>query len=318
MIFSGEFFAFLTTLCWSIGIFPFTEATRRIGALSVNQYRLLLAWLLISIIIIFVNPGRIVELFPMLSSTPFLWFALSGIIGFTLGDYFGFSSFAMLGPKLASLYTTLAPGFALIFGIIILNEEINAFGIAGIFITIAGVFILSRSRKEKNKETNSRFKTTSKGILFGILSAFCQGIGLVLSKQGFNSDETNSISPLEATWFRLTAAWLSAFIFAMFSGKFMALLRPVIKNQENGIPYMIAGTIFGPVMGVSLSLYTISLLPVAVAQTIFALLPLIVMPLNIFIYKEKLSVQAVFAALIALCGVMVLIWRNEIYLYFIN
>jgi drug/metabolite transporter (DMT)-like permease len=81
---------------------------------------------------------------------------------------------------------------------------------------------------------------------------------------------------------------------------------------------MIAGTLFGPVMGVTLSLYTITLLPVAVAQTIFALLPLIVMPLNVFIYKQKLSFQALVAALISLSGVMILIWRNEINQYFFS
>jgi hypothetical protein len=50
---SGELIAILTTISWSIGIFPFTEAAKRVGAVPLNQYRLLLAWLVISGIVSF-------------------------------------------------------------------------------------------------------------------------------------------------------------------------------------------------------------------------------------------------------------------------
>ena len=52
---SGELIAILTTLCWSLGIFPFTEAAKRVGVAPVNQFRLLLAWIIISIILFFWN-----------------------------------------------------------------------------------------------------------------------------------------------------------------------------------------------------------------------------------------------------------------------
>ena len=64
-------------------------------------------------------------------------------------------------------------------------------------------------------------------------------------------------------------------------------------------------------MGVTLSLFAIQKLEVAVAQTIFALLPLFVLPISYFVYKEKVTVQSVFACIIALIGVLLLIWRNR-------
>ncbi|MFO0434337.1 MAG: hypothetical protein ACK5ZT_03750, partial [Sphingobacteriaceae bacterium] len=63
---SGEVIALLTTLFWSLGIFPFTEASKRIGAGAVNQYRLLFAWLIISLILFFSNSLNLQEQF----STP--------------------------------------------------------------------------------------------------------------------------------------------------------------------------------------------------------------------------------------------------------
>jgi hypothetical protein len=44
----GILFALLTTLSWSICIFPFTEATRRLGASPLNHFRLLLAIVLLT------------------------------------------------------------------------------------------------------------------------------------------------------------------------------------------------------------------------------------------------------------------------------
>ena len=64
-------------------------------------------------------------------------------------------------------------------------------------------------------------------------------------------------------------------------------------------------------MGVSLSLLAIQTLEVAVAQTIFALLPLFVLPISAIFYKEKITIQAVFACFVSLVGVLLLIWRNS-------
>jgi len=70
--------------------------------------------------------------------------------------------------------------------------------------------------------------------------------------------------------------------------------------------------LLGPVTGVTLSLFAIQKLEVAVAQTIFALLPLFVLPINYLFYKEKITFQSIFACLIALTGVVLLIWRNTL------
>ena len=79
---------------------------------------------------------------------------------------------------------------------------------------------------------------------------------------------------------------------------------------------MFLGTLFGPVMGVSLSLLAIQHMEVAAAQTIFALLPIVVLPINYFYYKEKITIQAIGACLIAILGVVILIWRNSLMNYF--
>jgi drug/metabolite transporter (DMT)-like permease len=307
----GVLAALTTVLCWSCGIFPFTEAARRFGSGPLNQYRLLLGWLLITLIsCIYLQVSPIT-----LASTPtkeaYFYLGLSGLVGFTIGDLFTFNSFKILGPKLSSLYTTMAPCSALIFGIILLNEQINFIGVFGILITISGVIWLTLSKKDSAEAKEKGFERSAFGIVSGIIGALCQGCGLVLSKMGFNA-MTSPIEPINAVWVRLLFAFVGAIVLAILTNKFISNAKTVFRNENKGLRYMVAGTFFGPVCGVTCSLIAINHMKVAEAQTIFALLPIFVLPLNYFFYKEKISLASIFACLTAISGVMMLIWREEI------
>jgi drug/metabolite transporter (DMT)-like permease len=311
--YTGELVALLTTLCWSIGIFPFTEASRRLGTASLNQYRLLLAWIIISIALIFFTDVSAGNMFVKPSLRSYLFLGISGILGFTLGDFFSFSSFTILGPKLGSLYTTIAPGAALLAGYFILGETVNYIGIIGIGVTILGVIWLTLSKKDRSHAESRGFTRSRKGIIYGILGACGQGIGLVFSKLGIGElSDGEKLLTLHAVWIRLMAAFLASFTVSALLGKLVSNSKPVIENREGGLKYMFVGTLFGPVAGVSLSLVAISLIPVAVAQTIFALLPVMVLPLNYLIYREKITLISVLACLVSVAGVMLLIWRDQL------
>jgi drug/metabolite transporter (DMT)-like permease len=311
----GELVAFCTTLSWSIGIFPFTEAARRLGPNSVNHFRLVMAVIFLSIISLIYLPLSFTQLFTSPLSEHWLWFGLSGVIGLALGDYFSFTSFAILGPRISSIFTTLAPAAALFSGYFIIGERINFIGITGILITIAGVIWLTLSRSAKAKMKDHEHGKVEKGILFGILSAICQGVGVVLANKGFTYQQNNVDLPFfQATLIRMICATVIVFFITIVRGKLKEVIRPVLKNKNNGNIYTLGGTIFGPVIGVSLSMLTVSILhnKPSVAQTIFSLIPIFALPLSYIFYKEKITVKAILGALIAIAGVIVLIWRDEI------
>src|SRR6185369_17994746 len=102
----GILFAIATTFCWSLGIFPFTEAAKRFGSAALNQYRLFLAWIFLTLISCLYYGLSPAQLFTIPGQYQYFYLGLSGIIGFTIGDFFTFQSFKLLGPKLSSLYTT--------------------------------------------------------------------------------------------------------------------------------------------------------------------------------------------------------------------
>ncbi len=307
---SGEVYAIITTLCWSLGIFPFTAASKRLGTAATNQYRLLLAWVIMSFILYFNDSVSFTHLFSDPHKYHYIYLGLSGIIGFTIGDYCSFTSFTLIGPKLGSLYTTFAPGAALLIGYLLLGEKINLIGIVGIAITISGVIWLTLSKKDEAAASHAGFTRDKKGIIYAIIGALCQGTGLALSKLGMDA-YPDKLPTMHAVWIRLMFAFIVAFISSFFLKKLLENSKPILKNKNNGIPFMILGTLLGPICGVTCSLMAIQRMEVAVAQTIFAMLPVFVLPVNLLVYKEKITIQSVFACMVAIIGVVILIWRNN-------
>jgi len=313
----GELVAFATTLSWSIGIFPFTAAARRLGPNGVNLFRLLLAVVLLSILSLIFLPVSFTGLFTSPLPQHWLWFGLSGVIGLALGDYFSFTSFAILGPRMASVFSTLAPAAALFTGYFLIGERINVIGIIGISITVAGVIwlTLSKSSKATMKEQNQQYGKTEKGIFAAIMAALCQGVGIVFANKGFTYQQDAADLPFfQATWLRMFSATVVIYAFTAIRGRLKEYLDPVLKNRDNGVLYAVSGTVFGPVIGVSLSMLAVSLLhnKPSVAQTIFSLMPIVALPLAYIFYRERITLKAVIGALIAITGVIVLIWRDEI------
>jgi drug/metabolite transporter (DMT)-like permease len=307
----GEMIAFATTLSWSIGIFPFTEAARRLGPNAVNHFRLLMAVVFLSILSLIFIPLSVTGLFAVPLPSHWIWFGFSGVIGLALGDYFAFTSFAILGPRIASVFTTLAPAAALCTGYFIIGERINMIGILGILITIGGVIWLTMSKTAKSKMTVHGSGKLERGIFCGIMAAVCQGVGLVLANKGFTY---GALPAFHATWIRMLVATCLIFLLTLIRGKLKETIQPVIENRNKGNIYTLAGTIFGPVIGVSLSMYSVSLLQdkPSVAQTIFSLMPIAALPLAWVFYREKINARAILGAVIAITGVVILIWRDEI------
>ncbi|MGQ0828085.1 MAG: DMT family transporter [Bacteroidota bacterium] len=314
-LYLGELIAFATTLSWSLGIFPFTEAARRLGPIPLNHFRLLLAVLFLTILSVIFLPISFMQLFSSPLPEQWLWFGLSGIIGLTLGDYFGFTSFAILGPRIGSVFVTLSPTATLLLGYFLIDERINFIGIMGILVTISGVIWLTLSRSTQVQTHGHEFGNIKKGILFGVLSAFCNGFGVVLANKGFTYQQNGVGLPFfQATWMRMVIATVIIYTVSIIRGRLKIISQPVLQNKNNGLIYLLGGTIFGPVIGVSLSMLSISLLnnKPSVAQTIFSLVPVFVLPLTYAFYKEKITLKAILGAMIAIAGVVILIWRNEI------
>ena len=305
---TGILAAFGTLACWTIGTFAFTLASQRSNPASVNRVRLVLASVLLAIVsvLIFDVPFQLLISGPSINQ--WFWLGLSGIVGLTLGDYFAFTAYRILGSSKTSLFSTFAPVAALLLGMVMLNETINTPGLIGMMVSTAGIiWFVQANRKEA--EAHHDEKHVLKGVTFAILGAVGQGLGLVCAKKGLSADAF--IHPVHATWIRMTIGALAAYSTVLFRINIWQEAKEVTASSDKVKPLLI-GTTFGPVIGVSLSLLAATQLPVGIAQTIFSLLPITVMIAAVVLGKEKVKANALLATAICLCGVLILVWRNEL------
>jgi drug/metabolite transporter (DMT)-like permease len=108
----------------------------------------------------------------------------------------------------------------------------------------------------------------------------------------------------------MLGATVTMYAFTILSGNLLKITKPVLENKNNGLKYLFMGTLFGPVIGVTLSLYTVKLLEASIAQTIFSLVPVFVILISAIFYQNKIGLKTYLGLITALSGVFILVWRN--------
>ncbi|GAB4372210.1 MAG: DMT family transporter [Calditrichia bacterium] len=296
MNYIGEIAALTTALCWSLTSIVFTAAGKRIGALQVNLYRLPSAIILLTLTYTLFSGSFSSPLEPM------LWLLLSGIVGLALGDTFLFQAFVTIGSRLSMLLLSLAPPMTAVLAFIFLGERLNLLAISGIIITLAGVsWVVS----ERTPDPLGGHKRVSlKGILWGVLAALGQAVGLIFAKKGLIAE----IHPLLATLIRMVGATLVLWPISLMSGRVKNPIR-LFTRDTTALKLVFIGVIFGPFLGVTLSLVSVKYTDTGVAATLMSVVPVVMIPLVILIEKERPSWRAVLGACITVLGVAILFLR---------
>ena len=159
----GQLAAILTSALWTLNSLLFTTAGKKIGAISVNAYRIIAAvvFLCITHIIIFGN------IIPYATYDQWLWIGASGIIGLGIGDFGLFAAFVIIGPRRSLLIMSLSPLFAAIFAYLILKETLTELAIIGMIITIIGIILVIIEKEVKSDEE----KISKKQKIWGHMSS---------------------------------------------------------------------------------------------------------------------------------------------------
>jgi drug/metabolite transporter (DMT)-like permease len=301
----GEVAALLTAICYSTSSIFFTIAGKIFGPLVSNRLRLLIALLLLGIThwIVFGTPIPInAEL------ERWLWLGSSGIVGLAIGDLFLFQAYVILGPRLGLLFLSLSPALAAFLAWFILGETLSVGNILGILLTLAGIawVVLEsnpRGKSSIDKHPEVQQKSFLKGISAGLIAAAGQAIGVVLAKNGL----VNNFPALSGNIIRMTMAFLAIWVVTIIQGQVTSTLQQAYDHRF-GLLYILAGSFFGPLIGVSLSLFAIEKINIGIASTIIALPPIFFLPVGYFVFKEQITWGAVAGTLLAIGGVGLLFY----------
>ncbi len=290
----GEFAALFTAVCWTVTAITFEAASRKVGSVPVNIIRLVMALVLLSLF----SWIRRDMPFPVDASTyNWMWLALSGLVGFVVGDLFLFKAFTVIGSRLSLLIMTLVPPITAFAGWLIMGEILQWIHFGGMALTLSGIaMVILHKQMQRSKPGKLPEKIPLQGIIYALLGATGQAIGLVLSKYGMRDYDAFS-----ATQIRVMAGIIGFTIVISFFRKWGAV-NLALKNKT-ALWLMLLGAAFGPFLGVSSSLIAVQYTATGIASTIMSVSPILILPATYLLYKQQITWKELLGAIISVAGV---------------
>jgi len=288
----GELAALATAMCWTVSALSFESASRRVGSVPVNLIRLVMAFLLLSLFG-FTFHGRLLP-----QDAPprtWLWLTLSGLAGFTLGDLCLFRAYVVVGARVSMLILSLCPPMTALLCLLILGEKLTVYQWLGMAVTLTGVSFVVLEKK-----TDARTRATSRlplaGILLALGGAFGQACGMVLAKVGMGGYDA-----FASTQIRVLSG-LAGFGVLFTAARWWPRVWAATKNGP-ALWRMGLGACFGPFLGVSLALLSMQLIPAGVTSTISSIVPVLIIPPSMLLFKDRVTRRSILGSLLAVLGV---------------
>lgn len=290
----GELAALATALCWNISGISFESAGKKVGSLSVNYIRLILGFLFVSLYSL-IKRGFFLPIDATLHN--WIWLSLSGLIGLTLGDLFLFQAYVEVGTRISMLVMASSPPLTALLGYIFLKEKLDLISLLGMLITVSGIAIVILGKDEGEKKL--KLNHSKKGLICAFLGSFGQALGLIISKIGMEG-----YNALASTQIRIIAGFIGFTVLLFILNKFEDI--NVAVKDKKAMKEITIGALFGPFIGVTLSLVSLQYTTAGISSTITSITPVTIIPFSIFLLKEKIKPKEILGAILSVTGVAIL------------
>lgn len=294
----GQALALFTALCFAQNSLIYAHVGRIVSSSTTAHIRLWIALPAILLIhLIFLG-----TLFPVgVSLQSWIFMGLSGVLGFCIADLFIFSALVKIGARQTMVIMTTSPLFSTLFAFFIEKEVITYFQAFGMFVTLMGVALVILVDKNKKETTGN--KNVELGVLFAFLGAITQALAMVLAKKGMGS----SVHPISANVIRLFFGLVALVIFTLLRKSFFSDFKLFSNKSELKVLLLIvAAALVGPVLGIILNLWALSIAPVGIVTTLSQMTPVLLLPLEKYVLKRYVSPLASVGTIIAVVGTVLL------------
>ncbi len=296
--------AFLTSLFWAVSAISGQRAARYMGSLTANFTRLCLAVALLGIIVALFYPDTF-------HGPTFKWLAISGLVGFGIGDVALYLALARIGSRLTVLITfCVAPVLAAILEWFWLGNHLPLDEGIGAAVILLGVCLTLRP----SSPDSERYGHFAFGLAMALIAAMGQGFGAVLSR--IANAEGDAIG---VTVPALSQAFQRVLPGTIFSGLIWICLRKVKRTRvadgtdrtRKNFGWLLLAALSGPVIGVAFYQWGLQTANSALVLSIVALTPIVVMPLAFWLERDRPRPMAIIGAIIAVAGMMGLAWLRR-------
>lgn len=320
-MFIGETIALGVAMAWTATALFAEVGSKHMGSLSFNLVRMAMSLVMLAATLWLVMGAP----YPRFADgATWGWLLLSGVVGYVVGDYCLMSGYIIIGSRFGQLFMTLSAPTAAITGRLFLGEQMRPLAILGMVVTLSGIAltILSRGGSEGH---SLRLRLPAKGIVYASLAGICQGLGLVISKVGLEHYDASLLAagltaqsvpdgalvpvpltytiPFASTMIRGIMGLVGFFVLLLLiEHKGLERLRRAVADRKAMLCAFLS-MLFGPFVGVSASLMATQYTSTGIAQTIFALTPVLIIAPAAILFHQKVTVREVVGAVISVAGV---------------
>lgn len=289
MKFTGEFLAVMAAFGWVGSSIMFEKASKKVSGLSVNFIRLIIALFILSIITLFT---RGLPLPTDAGRDMIIFLSLSGMMGLFIGDFFLFQAYTLIGARTTLVLMSLAPILVSLFGFVFLRETLALQQLLGILITCTGVMLVVVKPDSNNKIT---LNFSRKGLIFAALAVLGEAVGIIFTKLG-----SVNYDSFATTQVRSIPALLAFALYISYKKDWKNIKKASLDKR--GILYIFLGTVAATI-GVSSIVEAMKYTKVGIVTTIASTSPILIIPISIFYFKEKISKRDILGAVISVIGV---------------
>ena len=305
MPYLGEVISLVVAVSWTVTAWFADKESHRVGSMVTNALRLSMAVLFLAVLL-WITVGRPYPVYA--DSRAWFWLSLSALVGYVFGDWCLFNCYLSIGARFGQLFMTIAPPTAAFAGWLLLGESLSWKAAFAMLVTLAGIAISILSRGDGRQV---RLDLPLKGVLLGIGAGLGQGFGLVLSKIGM--EHYAAAIPSDAPSLMETMLpFASTMIRAVIGGAGFLLILALQKNLGGfvkavkdpvSMKYASLITLFGPALGVSLSLMAVRYANAGIASTLMALTPVIILLPEVLVNKKRIRFKEILGVVVSVTGV---------------
>jgi drug/metabolite transporter (DMT)-like permease len=270
---------------WSVGALLFSRLGESLSSFAMTLVKGVVSVLLLGL------PALLLGGFSDMGAQAYYYLVMSGLLGIALSDTFFFSALKELGPRAVVLLAALGQVFTVVLAVILLGERLPLNGWFSIVFIVSGIAIGIFPRSSEQGSSSLR------GIAFGLISVLSMSVSVILTKKGLEGTPT-----LYATFIRMLAGTLGMFLIGILTFRLKKWVTP-FRDPRLILQFVLAVCVitFG---GFWLAIVAFKYISVAVANSLISMEPIFIIPLSVIFLKEKLTLQAVAGAVIAVTGVI--------------
>jgi drug/metabolite transporter (DMT)-like permease len=304
---AGAGLAVSTAVVWGISPMFMASVGRRIGSWHTNLLRVFLAFLVLCFLVLpaywFLRGGVVL---PRLNQCG--WLAISGLVGMVIGDACYYEALVLLGPRRAVKLNTLAPVVGLGVGAFWQHETLDGRAMIGAALVIAAVMYAALANSDPPEgESREPGKMSALGLLCGLISATCIGLGSVLGRQAYRVQADAPLDAIAATVVRVGFAAIVLWTFALVRGQAGRTLKFL---SDGAVRQRLAwGTLLGPIVGMLGFVSALKFAPAGLVSTIISTSPLVILPVVAVKYGVRIRPAVVCALLAEVVGVGMMFWK---------